>query len=231
MTEPVAREKQAIQILDEWTWNEEACLIGGYAVSAYGRPRHSRDLDFVVPTKGEKSVLGHLQDVGFSVRPLRKPERSNAFRDSKTLERGDVSIDLFVGHVRDKKTRISVPEQWIARRSREMRLILLTGSTRNTIRICRPEALWVLKLISGRDQDLADLFAISAEPINIAEIRELFAGVTNDALIERFNVEESRLRSEKIFSDSLSSRFLPKSADKDRRAWSRFKSIFGQVVA
>lgn len=230
MIDPVAREHEAIQILDEWKWNEEACLIGGYAISAYGRPRHSRDLDFVIPATGEDSVLGHLKDVGFLVRPLRKPERSDAFRDSKTLRRGDVSIDVFLGYVRDKNTRISVPEHWIAQRSREMRLVLLTGSTRKAVRVCRPEALWVLKLIAGRDQDLADLFAISAEPINTPEIREFFAEVSNRALVDRFIDEESRLESEKIFSDSLSARFLSKSADADRRSWNRFKTLFSQVV-
>lgn len=48
MTDPAAREREVTEILDEWDWVDGACLVGGYAVSAYGKPRYSRDLDFVM---------------------------------------------------------------------------------------------------------------------------------------------------------------------------------------
>lgn len=231
MTDPAVRELQVIQILDAWDWRNGSCLIGGYAASAYGRPRYSRDLDFVVPSASRDRVLEQMEGMGFEFRPLRKPQRPDAFRDSRTLHRGDVSIDVMIGQVRDKETQVSVPGSWISAGSRDMRLILLSGSTQKPVRVCRPEALWALKLISGRDQDLGDLFAISTEPVDTREIRTLLAQVKNRALEDRFKDEEARLNTSKIFADSMSSRFLASSGDTARRSWDRFRRMFLEMVS
>ena len=218
-------------ILDGWDWSDGACLVGGYAVSAYGRPRYSRDLDFVIPASSKEKALGHLDEIGFSIRPLRKPDRPDAFRDSITLKRGPVSIDLMIGHVKDKGTQISVSQEWISSRPREMRLILITGSTQEKVRVCRPEALWVLKLIPGRNQDLGDLFAIASEPVEVKEIRDFLAGVRNQALKARFEDEAKRLGSERIFAESQSARFLPSSSETAQLSWARFKRRFLEITS
>jgi len=218
-------------ILDGWDWSDGACLVGGYAVSAYGRPRYSRDLDFVIPASSKERTLGHLDEIGFSVRPLRKPDRLNAFRDSITLKRDNISVDLMIGYVKDKSTQVSVSQEWISSRFREMRLILITGSTQENVRVCRPEALWVLKLIAGRNQDLGDLFAIGSEPIDVKEIRDFLAGVGSPALKARFEDEAKRLRSERIYAESLSARFLPTLSDTAKPSWARFKRRFLEITS
>lgn len=230
MTDPAAREREVTEILDQWDWVDGACLVGGYAVSAYGKPRYSRDLDFVIPEPSKGPTEERLADIGFSVRPLRKPDRPDAFHDSITLKRGLVSIDLMIGHVQDRQTKVDVPGDWIASRFREMRLILITGSTRQPVRVCRPEALWVLKLLAGRNQDLADLFAISSEPVNVPEIRELLAKVGNEALRRKFKDEARRLRSDRIFFDSQSARFSRASSEAARSTWTHFKRRFSEIV-
>lgn len=88
MTDPASREREVTAILDGWRWDDGACLIGGYAVSAYGRPRHSRDLDFVIPAASKERTLARLAELGFTVKPLHKPGRPVASRDSMTLRRG-----------------------------------------------------------------------------------------------------------------------------------------------
>jgi hypothetical protein len=116
LTDPAARELEALAILDQWDWSSGGCLIGGYAVSAYGRPRHSRDLDFVIPSGGRSIALAHLADFGFTERPLGKPKPAKAFRDAMTLRRGGVSIDMFFNQVKDRETKVSIAERWISSR-------------------------------------------------------------------------------------------------------------------
>jgi hypothetical protein len=231
VTDPASREREATAILDGWNWSNGACLIGGYAVSAYGKPRHSRDLDFVIPATSRDDAVEYLAELGFVIRPLRKPERPDAFLDSITLRRGQVSIDLYIGYVKDKQTQISVPEEWISSNHRQMRLILITGSTRGQVRVCRPEALWVLKLIPGRNQDLGDLFAISSEPVDVGEIRNFLDGVRNDVLKRRLMDESRRLDSDRIFAESQSARFLATSSESARKSWSLFKRRFTEIVS
>lgn len=83
--------------------------MGGYAVSAYGKLRYSRDLDFVIPESNKERTKDRLVENGFSIRPLLRPDRPDAFHDSITLECGLVSIDLMIGHVQDKRTEVNVP--------------------------------------------------------------------------------------------------------------------------
>jgi hypothetical protein len=111
-----------------------------------------------------------------------------------------------------------------------MRLILMTGSTTSRVRVCRPEAIWVLKLIAGRNQDLSDLFAISPEPVDTREIRGFLAGVANPALKDRLEDEARRLASAQIYADSLSARFLTTSSADARRSWGRFKRRFYEIA-
>lgn len=230
MTDPAAREREVTEILDDWDWVDGTCLVGGYAVSAYGKPRYSRDLDFVIPESNKELTKDRLVENGFSIRPLLRPDRPDAFHDSITLERGLVSIDLMIGHVQDKRTEVNVPGDWITSHFRETRLILITGSTRQPVRVCRPEALWVLKLVAGRNQDLADLFAISSETVNVEEIRTFLGKVENDALRSRFRDEARRLRSDRIFNESESARFSRTSSESARSAWIHFKRRFSEIV-
>jgi hypothetical protein len=231
LTDKAAREREAIEILEDWDWSDGSCIIGGYAVSAYGRPRYSRDLDFVIPTASSEDVLGHLGELGFAVRAIRKPDRPDAFRDSLRLERGPLAIDLMIGYVRDRDTGASVSWQWITNGARKMRLILLTGSTRNLVTVVRPEVLWTLKVIAGRNQDLGDLFAISSEAINVEEIREFLAKMDTPALREKVKDESLRLGSDRILMESMSARFLPSSSDNAKKSWARFLRLFAAATS
>jgi hypothetical protein len=146
------------------------------------------------------------------------------------LDRGSVSIDVLIGYVRDRVTGVVIPEEWISSRPRQMRLLLITGSTHTPVRVCRPEALWVLKLVAGRNQDLGDLFAISAEPVNFAEVREFLASLSNPALQERLTEEEHRLSTDRILKEALGARFTGSSTDTARQSWERFKLQFHELT-
>jgi hypothetical protein len=231
LTDPGAREREVTGLLNGWDWTGGGCLIGGYAVSAYARPRYSRDLDFVIPTHRESSLVGELVENGFVVRPHRPSGNDGGFKVATRLKRGNVTIDLLCGYVRDQSTKVVIPEAWISERHRDVRLLLITGSTDGLVKVCRPEALWVLKLIAGRDQDLGDLFALSTVTVDTDEIRRFLAKAMNEPLQMRLKDEARRLDSGKIYMDSLSARFLPTSPESARAVWKRFRERFDYIVS
>jgi hypothetical protein len=221
LTSQIEREAQAVELLDGWAWEGGGCLIGGYAVAAYGQPRFSQDLDFVLPEGSKGKVIKWLETHDFRVRRPINPGRG--FRGSTRLMRGDFSIDLMFGYVRDRDTGTRIEEEWISARARHARLTLLNRSTRTLVTVARPEALWLLKIIAGRDQDLADLFAISEEPIDESEVRGALDALLNPMLEAKLGGVVTRLESRKIYSDALSSRAFGKPSDSANiLAWSRF---------
>jgi hypothetical protein len=123
LTSQIEREAQAVELLDGWAWEGGGCLIGGYAVAAYGQPRFSQDLDFVLPEGSKGKVIKWLETHDFRVRRPINPGRG--FRGSTRLMRGDFSIDLMFGYVRDRDTGTRIEEEWISARARHARLTLL----------------------------------------------------------------------------------------------------------
>lgn len=220
----VEREAAAIGLLDRWPWSDGGCLIGGYAVAAYGKPRFSQDLDIVLPeSRREPSVL-LLEAEGFRLRSIRNVQPR--FSDAATLLRGDFSVDLMFGSVRDRETGASIEARWISAGSRRLRLDLLTGTTSKDIAVARPAAIWVLKLVAGRDQDLSDLFAISGEPFDPSEVRQELEEALNPALREKLSKIPSRIASPKIYSDALSTRSMGKrQSPENLKSWARFRGL------
>lgn len=231
MVDPVVREHEVTGILDRWDWEDGACLIGGYAVAAYAKPRYSRDLDFVIPKDRREATIGRLLGLGFEQRGPRRGERTDGFPDAVRMEKANLTIDLMVGSVRDRETGTTIPQEWIAARARAVRVLLITGSTERPVQVCRPEALWVLKLVAGRDQDLGDLFALSRERVDIEEIRDYLVQIKNDSLARKLRREAARLRSDKIYLDSCASRFLRSSTEESRIEWDRFVRLFQSILS
>ena len=56
-TDPVAREKKVLCLLDAWPWELGGVLIGGYAIAAYGGLRYSDDVDIVVPNATHREFV------------------------------------------------------------------------------------------------------------------------------------------------------------------------------
>jgi hypothetical protein len=224
LTSQVDREAAAITLLDRWPWTEGGCLIGGYAVAAYSKPRFSQDLDLVLPASRRHSSIVWLEAEGFRLRPSRRVPP--AFTNAATLLQGDFSIDLMFGSVRDRESGAIIREGWISAGSRQARLDLLTGTTTEKISVARPAALWALKLVSARDQDLSDLFAISGEPFEASEVREELQRAMTPSLRAKLARIPSRLSTGKVYSDALAARAMGKrNAPQNVRAWARFSEL------
>ena len=224
LTSQIDREAAAIRLLDWWPWKAGGCLIGGYAVAAYGKPRFSQDVDLVLPESQRRPSIARLEAEGFSIRSSKRVHSS--FRDAATLLRGDFTVDLMFGSVRDRESGASIQEAWISDLPRRTKLDLLTGTTTEEIPVARPAAMWVLKLLAGRDQDLSDLFAISGEPFEVPEVRQELENIMNPTLRTKLSEIRARVRTTKIYSDALSARSMGKQGEPQNvRAWARFRGL------
>lgn len=231
MVDVGSRERAVLALLDQWPWDSGGVLIGGYAISAYGPPRYSVEVDVVIPSAGAPALRSWLRARGFERSMRAVPNPQNSEGQVERYLSNDVTLDLLAGAVRDREAMVDIPEPWISKNSRRMVLETLSGKTSRQIPIARPEALWALKLQSGRDQDLADLFAISDQPADLAEVGRLFQRLASDSLSRKLEVVLRKLGERRLYEDSLSRRSLgsPNDASNVRR-WERFVSRVRRAV-
>ncbi len=231
MIDPDVREREALRILDEWPWALGGVVIGGYAVCAYGPPRYSVDVDVVIPYDSAARVRTWLKERGFRLEQHAVPNPQNYEGQVDRFTTDEVTLDLFVGAVRDREARVDISESWIAKRPRRVRLRTVSGTTQRPIPIARPEALWVLKLQVGRDSDLSDLFAIMDEPIDAQEVVRMFHDIRSDSLIARLREVRGKLERSRLYEDSLSRRDLGRPSDPaNRRKWSQFVARVDRIL-
>ncbi len=173
---------------------------------AYGPPRYSQDVDIVCSVGSAPTLHRWLTERGLPRRPSRK---SQDFDGSVSrYESEELTLDLLEKSVRDREAGVDLPVDWISSRARALRLTTINSSTRGTVMVARPEALWALKLQAGRDLELTDLLAINAEPLIEAEIVQLFRGLMKESLGAKLQKVDSMLESRKLFVDSLTRRAL-----------------------
>jgi hypothetical protein len=198
-------------------------VIGGYAATAYGPPRYSTDVDIVIPWASVGLIRSWLQEEGFALEKHSIPNPQNYEGQVERYVREPITLDLLAGAVRNREAKVDVPEAWISRSPRRMKVETLSGRTARAIPVARPEAIWALKLQAGRDTDLSDLFAISGQPIDIEEVTKLFTELATDSLRAKLGSVLTALRAPKLYEDSLSRRQLGRPTDPaNRRLWGRF---------
>src|SRR6266511_2955233 len=100
--DPIAREHSCLQALRALEATE-GVLIGGYAVSAYGPPRFSVDLDIVLPAAIAPPVREVLEHDGFRLEKRWIPRDAPVGFSEKWVLR-DVSIDLLIDGVADRRS-------------------------------------------------------------------------------------------------------------------------------
>lgn len=169
-----------------------------------------------------------LSDGGFAMRTRRTTTGPPTFADAQTRDNGDVSVDVMGGRVRDRGTEVSIPERAISEHARRLRLELINGSTEGQVVVCRPEALWGLKLVAARDPDLSDLFAISEEPVNSSGVWTTLERHQTPQLVARLPGIPDRLQSRKIFLDARWARLSRAGGPREEtRRWDRFVARLG----
>ena len=231
MTGPADREQEAVGLLDRLPADLRGVLIGGYAVSAYGPPRYSVDLDLVVAADTHEPLEGWLDAQGFG---LEKRWKSRAEGSTATVSRwrlGLLVVDLLGGAVRDREAAVDVAFAWVAREPRMLRLVLQSASTAGPYPVCRPQALWALKLLAGRPQDVSDLFVLSDVSAPLEEVRALFESLWCPTLRRKLERVAATLADERVYRDACSRRSLgPPDAERNRRLWRAFRGRVASVI-
>lgn len=228
---PANRERRIASLLDGLPWEHGQVVIGGYAIAAYGPARYSIDLDIVVLSTTLGVVLKWLEAQGFGIKKLsfgNPDDETGIIRASDGL----ATVDILSGSVVDRDAKVKIRDNWIAANPRMTRLVMLSCSTRNAIPVARPEAMWALKLQSGRDQDLSDLFAINDYEVNISEITALFRELMTVNLAKKLISVGRKLNDTRLFEDSISRLGRGSPSDKkNKTAWADFVNRAGRIIA
>jgi len=155
-------------------------LIGGYAVNAYVPPRFSIDCDLVV-IGGGKEVEAQLQEQGFRKSQVKDP--AGYIRYHRGAEK--IAFDLLFGSVLDRQTGVSFESELFERLSSRRTTLGRISSTRITMRIANPELLVAMKFVSGRKQDVRDVFMLVGTRLELNEIYNLISIKCSPELITK----------------------------------------------
>ena len=156
------REKEIFETLKKIK-KSNFVVIGGYAVNAYTLPRFSVDCDIVIKNRKELEKieealleLGYRKEKNYSDEV---PYDGNFERFEKELDKNfKVSMDILIGEVLDRQTKVKFSSDWIFDNSSLRNLQGKTISEQLKIRIINADALFTMKLISCRQTDIRDIF-------------------------------------------------------------------------
>ena len=197
----------------------DAVLVDGYAVSAYGLPRFSVDVDLVLPGSTLRRFRPILKAAGL-VR-VREWRGGAAFAGcAERWSRGEgpmpVSVDLLVDGISD---RVSGAAHSFAavRRGATRRVVRGLGpSSEARALVAAPEVLIGLKLEAGRRVDLRDIAVLSGADWRLEGIVSFLRGVRTDVLREHVEAL-GRALGQREFQDSLKGVYML-----DERAFTRY---------
>lgn len=113
---------------------------------------------------------------------------------------------MYIGGMRARGSGARIGYRWIAERPEIVRLALISGVTRSPVTVARPEALWVLKLLAGRPQDITDLFGISSRGVDHSEVRDELASLLDAPVHAQLKKVVSRVETDAEYRDALSRR-------------------------
>jgi len=168
------RERVCFEILKVLA-DEDVVLIGGYAVSAYGRPRFSVDLDLVIASSSLKRIHNLLKEKGFTRDKSWDGGAVFAGKSERWKLPGPelpVSVDLLVDGLHDRGTKTSFSFEELRSQASRLELFGLSTQSRVACLVTSPEALIALKLIAGRKSDFRDIAVLARLDLRIDVVAE-----------------------------------------------------------
>ncbi|HJX05423.1 MAG TPA: hypothetical protein VJ461_01810 [Candidatus Nanoarchaeia archaeon] len=142
-------------------------VIGGYAVNAYTLPRFSVDCDIVLKATTDLQKLEKkLAELGYSRlgrNVADTPYHGEFVRFEKEISIGfKVSLDFLIKNVYDRGTSAVFSAEWVFHNSGKRRLKGKTVRDELMVDVIKPDALFVMKMVSCRAADIRDLFMLVA---------------------------------------------------------------------
>jgi len=205
--DPGARERRCFELL-EAIQGSRAVLIGGYAVSSYGLPRFSVDLDLVVHKSDTENLRAILRDHSLTMMKSRPggEQFTGAFEQWSD---GLVSVDLLIDGVADRRSGASFDFETIEETASNQTFTGRAVPTSATARVAAPETLIVLKLCAGRLVDLRDVAILSRLKLQSEVLGRLLLIAPADAISRTIDRLASALSTQE-FKDSFKGEFRMK---------------------
>lgn len=157
-------------------------LIGGYAVNAYVPPRYSVDCDLVVLGDLEKAEASIVKEGFAKVGNTKQPADEYA---RYIREKEKVAVDLLIGHVLDRLTNVSFEGELFEKYSRKRRVLGRATTSGMEMRVADPELLFSMKFVSGRKQDIRDLFVLSGTGLDWKTVKEIISAKCDENLLKK----------------------------------------------
>ncbi len=172
------REKEILKLLEKLK-GFNFVLIGGYAVNSYAQPRFSVDCDIVVPNYDEASKIKNMFiKEGFEVKTINPniPYAGDFLCLVRSFNEFVVPIDILIGHVIDRNTKLKFSFDSIYESSEERVLMGKASPVKIELRIAKPEMLIIMKLAASRKSDYRDVFMLFEKQLDqnsiLAQIKQ-----------------------------------------------------------
>ncbi|MCW6169319.1 MAG: hypothetical protein LVQ96_04365 [Thermoplasmatales archaeon] len=225
----ILKEKKSLLLLDGFPWEEGCVVIGGYAVLGYGTLRYSRDLNLLIPIRLSKKINEWFIKQGFSIDKVAIPNPQNYDGRYTHYSKGELSVDLLIGAVRDREAQVDIPETWISKQPTMSKIIGFNGSTITEVPLVRLEALWALKMQAGRLQDISDMFSIFNRKFSHESVIEIFTELRCDSLKEKLLKTRGKLREKNTYPDVRSALHF-RDSSKAREQWNSFTTTVDSMI-
>jgi len=194
------REKECFHFFHLLSKQKNYVVIGGYAVSSFGFPRFSIDLDIVIPDSEMATIKGLIFESGFIL--SKEKQDLNYFGSFERYKKGLVSIDLLINGVQSRQTNYSYSYSYIFKNSDLRQVSGWDPSSKAYVRVGSKEMLIALKIHSMRDTDKRDIIMLCYEMPDLSKITDHLKNAPKDTIIANINELISVVKNKNL-KDSL----------------------------
>ena len=194
------REKECFNFLQQIPRNTYYVVVGGYAVTAYGFPRFSVDLDIIIP-ESELPFFKKLIAENSFVFAKEKKDLGYSGRFER-YEKDLVSIDLLINGIESRQTGYFYSFDSIFKNSQLRETSGWDPTNKVKARIAKKEMLLALKIHSMRTADKRDIIMLCYEEPNTKNILNHLKNSPKEKIIEHLD-ELLALLNESNLKDSL----------------------------
>lgn len=180
-----AREKECFDFLNLLTKDKDYVVIGGYAVSSFGFPRFSVDLDIVIPEKKASFFQKLIKEKSFTFDTGKTD--LNYSGKFKRYSKGPVSVDLLINAVQSRQTGYSYPFSYIFQNSEMREVSGWDPSSKARVRVPHKEILIALKVHSMRTADKRDIIMLCYEKPDADKIMDHLKSCPKEKIIANIN--------------------------------------------
>ncbi len=181
------REKECIDFLNAIPGDAKYVLIGGYAVSSFGFPRFSVDLDITIPEEDTLPFEDLIRSRGFKLTTEKTDVDETYAGEFRKYQKRDglpVSVDLLINSVKSRQTGSSYSFDYIFRNSETKTVFGWHPDSNADVRVADRELLLALKINSMRLTDKRDIIVLCYEKPDAKKVAEHLKRCPKDKIKE-----------------------------------------------